>query len=147
MITLKRAAALTVASGLLTIAGAAPSGAAANDVDPKHHITCKWNKRAGTPYSPSAKVVTGFVQVHCSDSLDNANTRAQVQIFRGGKWKNQGNGVTSHKTSKVIHVNDKSAKRIGNWRYRTKGTHFGQHGNIWTLPTFYSPSRMLWRKG
>ncbi|MEC4019850.1 hypothetical protein, partial [Streptomyces sp. H27-D2] len=77
----------------------------------------------------------------------------QLQIFRGGHWKNQGGGVTSHNKGSgsggrvMIHVNDSSTKRIGNRRYRTQGKHFGQHGNVWQLPTYYSPTRMLWRRG
>ncbi|MEU6847470.1 hypothetical protein ABZ930_36985 [Streptomyces sp. NPDC046716] len=136
-----------VALAALALAVTAPSFASDDGPDARHHVTCKLNKRTGTPWASSATTVMGYVQVLCSDSLDDANTQAQLQIFRGGSRKNHGDGVTSCKTGKTIHVNATAAKRIGNWRYRTRGTNFGQHGNIWTLPTYYSPARMLWRRG
>lgn len=83
--------------------------------------------------------------MRCSDSLDKANTQAWVQIYRDGGWKHQGESVTSYSTNKVIHVNDNFYKRIGGYHYRTQGYHFGQHGNIWALPVYYSPSRYLVR--
>ncbi|SCK58346.1 hypothetical protein YW7DRAFT_05539 [Streptomyces sp. AmelKG-E11A] len=134
-------------SAALVMTGVASTPSMAEDTGAGHHITCKWNSNSGTPWGSSATEVTGYVQVLCSDRLDKANTRAQLQIHRGGGWKNQGEGVTSYSTAKTIHVNDKASKRIGSWYYRTKGTHFGQHGSIFALPTFYSPQRSLWRRG
>ncbi|MBT2508103.1 hypothetical protein J7I98_19870 [Streptomyces sp. ISL-98] len=134
-------------SAAMVMAGAASAPAMADDTGAQHVITCKWNRNAGTPWGSTATQVTGYVQVLCSDRLDDANTRAQLQIYRSGGWKNHGAGVTSYSTARTIHVNDKAAKRIGSWYYRAKGTHFGQHGNVFTLPTYYSPQRSLWRRG
>ncbi len=151
MIGMKKAASISVAAGLIAVGFATPSVAATPG--PAHHVSCHWNHRAGTPYSPGANSLKGYVQVMCTDKLDEANTQAQLQIFRGGDWRNQGAGVTSHSHGSgrpgrvMIHVNDTSTKRIGNWRYRTRGKHYGQHGNVWQLPAYYSPTRMLWRRG
>ncbi|NUL06497.1 hypothetical protein HRW07_25335 [Streptomyces lunaelactis] len=95
------------------------------------------------PWSASGTKVTGFVRVKCSDSLDNANTGAQLQIFRDGDWRNFGASVRSYSTAKVIQVNDSATKRASSWYYRTRGEHAGQHGNPWVLDTYYSSSRSL----
>ncbi|MBT2441023.1 hypothetical protein J7E93_13055 [Streptomyces sp. ISL-36] len=139
MLTFKKTAAVLLATGALVALGAAPSNAA----PAPHPITCGWDQGQGTPWSASGTTVTGFVRVKCSDSLDDANTRAQLQIFRDGDWYAHGAGVTSYSTATVIQVNDSATKRTSTWYYRTVGTHFGQHGNVWTLPTYYSPSRAL----
>lgn len=140
---LKKAVAAATVTGALATLGVAATATPAS----AHPITCSWNKGWGTPWSVTATAVKGFVQVKCSDRLDDANTRAQLQIFQGGAWRNQGTGVTSYSTARTIHVNDSAPKRIGGYYYRTQGTHFGQHGNIWALPTYYSPSRYLVRNG
>ncbi|MEW1550556.1 hypothetical protein [Streptomyces tsukubensis] len=131
------------ATGMIAALGVMVSATPAS----AHKITCSWNKGVGTPWSTSGKNAKGFVQVKCSDNLDKANTSAQIQLYRSGKWRNQGKKVISYSTAKTIHVNDSAAKRIGGYHYRTKGTHFGQHGNIFALPTYYSPTRYLVRNG
>ncbi|MGI5403959.1 hypothetical protein ACQEVG_31805 [Streptomyces sp. CA-135486] len=143
MTKLKKAVAAATVTGALATLGVATTATPAS----AHPITCSWNKGWGTPWSVTSTAVKGFVQVKCSDRLDDANTRAQLQIYRDGAWRNQGTGVTSYSTAKTIHVNDSAPKRIGGYHYRTQGTHFGQHGNVWALPTYYSPSRYLVRNG
>ncbi|MGW6457621.1 hypothetical protein ACWF94_17175 [Streptomyces sp. NPDC055078] len=135
-------AAATVTGTLATLGVVATATPAA-----AHPITCGWDRGVGTPWSVTRTAVKGFVRVRCSDNLDDANTRAQLEIYRSGRWRNHGNGVTSHSTARVIHVNDSAGKRIGGYHYRTEGTHFGQHGNIFALPTYYSPTRYLVRNG
>ncbi|MEU8990371.1 hypothetical protein AB0C98_28700 [Streptomyces sp. NPDC048558] len=118
--------------------------ATADELGSTHHITCGWAKGVGTPWAPNSVTVKGFVRVECSDALDEANTQAHIQIYDRA-WKDRGDPIVSHNKGPVIQVNDDTLKRPGTWKYRTKGTHFGQHGNIWTLPTYYSPVRTLTR--
>lgn len=139
-----RATAILLSIAAVTSAAATPGN---TDSVPAHHVKCTWNKRVGTPWGVNSTTVQGYVEVTCSGNLSKGNTEAQLQIFRDGEWKNHGNPVVSHNTTKIIHVNAKAPKRIGEWRYRTKGTHFGQHGNVSKLPAFYSPVRMSWRRG
>lgn len=110
-----------------------------------HAITCSWDTSGGTPWGASATAVAGFVRVLCSDALDDANTNAQLQRFVGGVWADHGEAVTSYNKGPTIHVTDSAAKSVGDWYYRVKGTHFGQHGNVWVLPTYYTPPRSLLR--
>lgn len=145
VIGLRKAAAFSLAVGGVLSVGAAPSSPV--DVEPQHVITCKWNEGAGTPWGSTATTVMGFVQVECSDSLDKAHTEAKIQIFRDAAWRDQGPITTSYSTAKTIHVNATASKRIGTWYYRARGEHYGQHGNVWTLPGYYSPQRSLTRNG
>ncbi len=145
MIGFKKSMIISLAVGGMLLGGAAPSGAAEVDVEPQHVITCEWDSGVGTPWSVDADTVKGFVRVKCSDSLDNANTQAQIQYLYGYEWRDKGVENVSYSTAKTIHVNDSTTKVEGRWLYRTKGQHYGQHGNIWALPTYYSPSRYLTR--
>ncbi|MEU0397509.1 hypothetical protein ABZ208_32995 [Streptomyces sp. NPDC006208] len=130
--------------------GAAAAPAVADDEAVPHPITCGWKKEVGTPYSLDTTKVAGFTQVQCSDRLDDANTTAQIQYLSGTSWRDRGAEAVSYHTGSTsasggvfIHVYDSTTKVAGAHLYRTKGTHFGQHGNIWTLPTYYSPTRYL----
>ncbi|MET7893515.1 hypothetical protein [Streptomyces mirabilis] len=144
MRTRMRAAALfsPLALGIVVV-GPAPMAVAA-EVGPLHVITCSWDKNVGTPWAPNSVTVKGFVRVRCTDKLDEANTQAHIQIY-DRSWNDRGDPIVSHNKGPVIQVNDDTLKRPGTWKYRTKGTHFGQHGNIWSLPTYYSPVRTLTR--
>lgn len=144
---------LTFVSVLVVAASAVPAAADTAAPVPQHVITCGWEQNYGTPYR-SGTAVRGFVQVRCSDQLDDANTMAQLQIF-DPSWRDYGNGEVSHSTGYysgssnkyIIHVNDGAGIKAGGWRYRTQGTHFGQHGNMFALPTYYSPIRYLYASG
>lgn len=141
------AAALIV--GLLAFTGATSATAQDDEVAPMHNITCSFVQGTNPPWGVTGTAVGGYVQVSCSDRLDNANTRAQIQRYFGGSYQDHGTGVTSYSTGGLtggrylIHVYDSAGKQSGGWYYRMKGTHFGQHGNIFSLPTFYSNSRYL----
>lgn len=74
----------------------------------------------------------------CSDRLDRANTRSELQIYESGRWRTYGNPVTSYDTGPEIRVYDGAPGRSGCWTYRLQGTHFGEHGNMFALPTKYS---------
>ncbi|MFJ3877186.1 hypothetical protein ACIPW5_07000 [Streptomyces sp. NPDC090077] len=132
---------VTALAGLVALGGVGTAQAA--EPGPQHAVTCKWDNSVNAPWSVDAEEVRGFVRVLCSDSLDDANTRAQVQVLDGAQWFSRGEGVTSYSTAKTIHVNDSTTKQAGTCLYRTVGTHYGQHGNIWALPTFYSNTRYL----
>ncbi|GAA0229628.1 hypothetical protein GCM10009527_027660 [Actinomadura nitritigenes] len=124
-------------------------------VQAKHHITCGWwagptGIAKGTPWSPKKGQVRGYALVRCSDKLDEAHTEAQIQYLSGTKWKNVGSPKVSYSTGTrnddgtvSIYVLAVKSMPSGSHKYRTKMNHFGQHGNIWTLPTHYSPTRYL----
>ena len=137
---------LAVGSGALLVVSAPSTATAA----PEHLITCSW-KSVPPPYSASSTAVAGFVQVWCSDRLDNANTNAQIQRYYDSAWRSHGASVTSYSTGGfydsgyLIHVNDSAGKTSGSWYYRMRGEHFGQHGNIFVLPAYHSGSRQLTR--
>lgn len=136
---------LFIASAAIALASIMPATAAsAGTAAPRHNITCKWTQYYGTPTKITATAISGSVRVQCSDNLDNSNTQALLQIYGGG-YKDFGNAVTSYSTSTTIVVTDTAGARAGTWPYRTKGTHFGQHGNIFALPVYYSDSRVLTR--
>lgn len=150
---MRRSYALLIAALSIATAAAAPAVASedAGEVGAMHNITCRWVD-VNPPWSSTSTAVEGFVQVRCSDKLDKANTQAQLQRFVNSTWSNHGDPVTSYSTGGrmstgeyLIHVADSAAKSTGGWYYRTQGTHFGQHGNIFSLPTFYSNSRYLTR--
>ncbi|WP_329377655.1 hypothetical protein OG625_07795 [Streptomyces sp. NBC_01351] len=148
--TLRLAAIATAIAGLAVLGGTANAAdephslsGEGGELGPQHAITCGWDQGVVAPYSVGTDVVRGMVRVKCSDSLDKANTRAQLQVLDGGKWWNRGIGVTSYSTAKTIHVNDDSTKLSGVYMYRTVGTHYGQHGNAWALPVFYSKTQYL----
>jgi hypothetical protein len=76
-----------------------------------------------------------------------ADTQAQLQIDEGDlDWENFGTGVISYATGPTINVTDTAGARDGWQYYRVRGTHFGQHGNVWSLPTYYSPEKLLYRQ-
>lgn len=104
-----------------------------------HAITCNWVTE-GTPYRFGG-AVQGVVHVHCSDNLDDANTQAQLQIKEGGVFRDYGVEVKSYSTSTEIYVTDGAAYRSAG--FRVQGTHFGRHGNIFSLPTYYSGTRII----
>ncbi|WP_327732857.1 hypothetical protein OG749_02345 [Streptomyces nojiriensis] len=142
---LRTAAVAAALVGLASLGGTANAteGPQGGEPGPQHHVTCSWDESAPAPYSVGTDVVRGIVRVKCSDRLDKANTQAQVQVLDGGQWWDRGEEVISHNTQKVIQVNDDTTKLPGVYLYRTEGTHFGQHGNLWTLPTFYSRTQYL----
>ncbi|MHB1289871.1 hypothetical protein [Georgenia sp.] len=53
--------------------------------------------------------------------------------------------MTSYATGTTIQVTDTAGMAQGSQYYRVKGTHFGQHGNMWSLPTYYSDDRLVTR--
>lgn len=102
-----------------------------------HAITCSW-VNMGVPYQIDYNTVGGNIRVSCSDNLDDANTKAQLQISINGQMQDRGVGVISYSTALNINVTDKTSIKSGCYYYRVQGTHFGQHGNIFALPTYYS---------
>lgn len=108
----------------------------------QHAITCSWARLAG-PFK-NGTAVNGTVGVNCSDRLDDANTSAQLQRYSlsSGSFYNVGTAVVSYSTSTAIRVTDGAPGQNGTWRVR--GDHFGQHGNIFALPTYLSPETYLW---
>lgn len=127
-----------------TFHAVAPTAALAADsgtVSPMHNITCSWSHEFGPHRLGTA--VQGTVGVDCTDRLDDAHTSAQLQIFDYDlhDYRAYGNPVVSYSTSTNIRVTDGAPGRTGTWR--TRGDHFGQHGNIFSLPTWYSDSTVL----
>lgn len=139
----RRSIAACTAVTLATIGLSIGPAYAKPDPNPQllHNISCQWSTTQGTPVKSTTSVV-GKVGVNCSDNLDDANTQAQLQI-ESGSYTNFGNPVTSYSTSTTIRVTDTAPGRSGFHYYRVQGTHFGQHGNIFSLPTYYSEERGL----
>jgi len=128
-----------VSALVLSVTMAGPAAAAPS---PYHIITCKWVDM-GAPFHNGATAVGANVRVQCSDRLDDANTQSQLQVSINGQMQDYGNPVTSYSTATVITVYDGAAGKSGCYYYRVKGSHFGQHGNIFALPTFYSGASRL----
>jgi hypothetical protein len=138
---MKRARASAIALAIVVASQAVHASSAAAGV--QHQITCRWNGANSVVYRATGTAVQGRVQVVCSDNLDDANTQAQLQINEAGVWRDYGNPVVSYSTSTYITVVDGAGGKDGCHSYRVEGTHFGQHGNIFSLPTFYSSSAMI----
>lgn len=136
----RKALALSVLIAIAAIVG--PSHANAASIRPDHEIWCHWVD-SPRPYK-TGTAVGSSVAVSCTDYLDSANTRAQIEYkSSGGSWGNWGTGVTSYSTALLITVYDGAPGRSGSWYYRMEGTHFGQHGNMFALPTYYSSEARL----
>jgi hypothetical protein len=103
-----------------------------------HAITCSWDKYPGTPRYNSGGGISGTVRVYCTDRLDDANTMSQLQYRPSWGWDEWGVGVVSYATGPTITVIDTAPRPNARYNFRTQGTHFGQHGNMWALPTWYS---------
>lgn len=147
----RRMATLWVATAMAMLATAPWANAEPEpEISPFHNISCKWLS-VPPPYSSTSTAVAGFVQVWCTDRLDNANTNAQIQRYYNGAYRAHGTGVTSYSTGGsynggyLIHVADSAGKTSGEWYYRMRGEHFGQHGNIFVLPAYHSGPRLLMR--
>lgn len=123
-----------VSALILSLLMASPAVAAPA---PDHNITCHWVD-IGTPYRSGPTAVGANVRVDCSDRLDDANTQSQLQISINGQMQDYGQPVTSYSTATTIVVYDGAPGKDGCYYYRVKGSHFGQHGNIFALPTYYS---------
>jgi allantoicase len=126
---------------LLLSVGLTPSATADDpepEISPMHAIVCRW-----TAYPAPYKVgtaVQSYVEVGCNYALDSANTEAAIQIYDRsiGNYRVYGNPTVSYKTGTTIRVYDGATDASGANSYRIRGTHFGQHGNIFALPTVYS---------